>query len=157
MWANVFTLLCVFRSLEAVFMITLPSVEVEKKFKELGASKPYLLQSPNDASSMSTNLTDVEKLLHKQPTEAKNLVDLAESLNLTVLVKALEETGLDNIIDHEGSLICSCEMSIFYVKFFFQQESLLFLPQQMRLSTTSPSGPATSLSRNFSVSMWHVV
>jgi len=33
---------------------------------------------------------------------ARNLVELAESLNLTVLVKALEETGLDNIIDHEG-------------------------------------------------------
>ncbi|EFX70414.1 hypothetical protein DAPPUDRAFT_13889, partial [Daphnia pulex] len=34
--------------------------------------------------------------------EAKNLVDLAESLNLTTLVKALEQTGLDDIIDHEG-------------------------------------------------------
>lgn len=94
--------------MEAVFMITLPSVDVERKFEELGASKPYLMQSPNDASSMSTNLTDIESQLHKQPTEAKNLVDLAESLNLTTLVKALEETGLDNIIDHEGSSIFSC-------------------------------------------------
>nr|AAP69998.2 embryo cathepsin L-associated protein [Artemia franciscana] len=34
--------------------------------------------------------------------EAKNLVDLAESLGLSILVKALEETGMDNVIDHEG-------------------------------------------------------
>lgn len=105
MWAKIVTLLCVLHSMEAVFMITLPSVEVEKKLEELGKRKPYLMQSPNDASSTSKNLTNVESELHRQPTEAKNLVDLAESLNLTTLVKALEQTGLDNIIDHEGTNI----------------------------------------------------
>lgn len=38
----------------------------------------------------------------RKASDAKNLVDLAESLNLTILVKALEETGLDSVIDHEG-------------------------------------------------------
>jgi hypothetical protein len=102
MWAKVVTLLCVLHSMEAVFMITLPSVEVEKKIEELGKRKPYLMLSPNDASSTPKNLTNIEGELHRQPTEAKNLVDLAESLNLTTLVKALEQTGLDDIIDHEG-------------------------------------------------------
>lgn len=103
MWANVVTLFFILRSIEAVFMITLPTVEVEKKFENLEERKPYLMQSPNDASSMSFKYSNVEEELHGQPTEAKNLVDLAASLNLTVLVKALEETGLDNIIDHEGN------------------------------------------------------
>lgn len=88
-------------------MITLPSVEIEKKFSSLERQKPYLMNSPNDAPSMPVKFHDVEEKLHSQPTEAKNLVDLAASLNLTVLVKALEETGLDNIIDHEGILMLS--------------------------------------------------
>ncbi|XP_032795383.2 transforming growth factor-beta-induced protein ig-h3 [Daphnia magna] len=102
MLTEIVTLLCILHSMEAVFMITLPSVEVEKKLEELGKRKPYLMQSPNHASSTLKNLTNVERELHGQPNEAKNLVDLAESLNLTTLVKALEQTGLDDIIDHEG-------------------------------------------------------
>lgn len=61
------------------------------------------MHSPNDAPL--THVSDIEKELHGKPTDAKNLVELAESLNLTVLVKALEETGLDNTIDHEGITI----------------------------------------------------
>lgn len=109
MLTEIVTLLCILHSMEAVFMITLPSVEVEKKLEELGKRKPYLMQSPNHASSTLKNLTNVERELHGQPNEAKNLVDLAESLNLTTLVKALEQTGLDDIIDHEGTnIFLSC-------------------------------------------------
>jgi len=93
-------LFCVLQCIEAS-LITLPSVEVEKSLDKIAAEKPYLMMSPNDASVSSEVMENIEGSLHKIG-EAKNLVDLAESLNLTTLVKALEETGLDNIIDHEG-------------------------------------------------------
>ena len=99
MWRKVIALLCVAVSIEAVAMISLPSSQVEEAITKLGKSKPYLLKSPNDAASSMGN---IEKDLHGTAGEAKNLVDLALSLNLTTFVKALEETGLDNIIDHEG-------------------------------------------------------
>lgn len=102
MWVKILTVLLAFHSIEAIFMLTLPTTDVEAEFKRLGEEKPYLMKSPNDASLSAVALVDVEKDLHQQPQDAKNLVDLAASLNLTVLVKALEETGLDQIIDHEG-------------------------------------------------------
>jgi transforming growth factor-beta-induced protein len=82
-------------------LITLPSVEIDEAFDKIAAEKPYLMLSPNDASVSAEVMDNIEGSLHKIG-EAKNLVDLAASLNLTTLVKALEETGLDNIIDHEG-------------------------------------------------------
>jgi transforming growth factor-beta-induced protein len=96
--------LCALSSISAISLITLPSVEVDFIHDKLAAEKPYVLLSPNDASLTSMSLNDLEKQHHGQPKlqDAKNLVDLAESLNLTTLVKALEETGLDQTIDHEG-------------------------------------------------------
>jgi len=99
-------LLCAsfFNAISAVSMITLPSAEVDKIHKKLVSEKPYVLLTPNDATLESLSFVDIEKHHHGEVKHdgAKNLVELAESLNLTVLVKALEETGLDNIIDHEG-------------------------------------------------------
>lgn len=95
MLMKLLALLFVAVSIEAVAMISLSSSQFEETIAELSKKKPYLLKSPNDAS-----VVDMEKNLHGK--EAKNLVDLALSLNLTTLVSALEETGLDNIIDHEG-------------------------------------------------------
>lgn len=98
MLLKLISLLFIAASIEAVAMISLPSLPFEETLAELSKTKPYLFKSPNDAASSVSN---VEMSLHG--TEAKNLVDLALSLNLTTLVKALEETGLDNIIDHEGN------------------------------------------------------
>jgi len=111
MWTKILTLFLVLHSIEAIFMLTLPSDEVEAEFERLAEEKPYLMKSPNDASLSSMAIVDLERYQHhqqSQPKDAKNLVDLAASLNLTVLVKALEETGLDQIIDHEGNfLLCN--------------------------------------------------
>jgi len=85
-------------------MITLPSAEVDKIHEKLALEKPYVMLTPNDATVESLSFVGIEKDHHGDVklNGARNLVELAESLNLTVLVKALEETGLDNIIDHEG-------------------------------------------------------
>lgn len=107
MWNQFFLCASLFVSINAVSMITLPSAEVDLIHEKLAAEKPYVMLSPNDASLGLTSvpMVDIEKYHHgdvKYNGKQKNLVELAESLNLTVLVKALEETGLDNIIDHEG-------------------------------------------------------
>ena len=91
--------------IDAIFLITLPPAEVTKFHNKLAAKDPHVLLSPNDVTLSSVNLLDLESNYHRRPIaikDAKNLVDLAQSLNLTILVKALEETGLDNVIDHEG-------------------------------------------------------
>jgi len=98
--------------INAVSMITLPSAQVDLIHEKLAAQKPYVMLSPNDASLSSLPLVDIEKYHHgdvklenvdvEPQSGARNLVELAESLNLTILVKALEETHLDQIIDHEG-------------------------------------------------------
>ena len=78
MFIKLFLGICILNSIEAIFLIKLPTEEVDKIHGKLAAEKPHVLLSPNDA---------------------------AQSLNLTILVKALEETGLDNIIDHEGNIL----------------------------------------------------
>lgn len=112
---KIFAILCALQCARAA-LFSLPSADVEKVLEKLQTEKPYLKKSPNDASLLG--LTNVEGGLHgKKIEDAKNLVDLAQSLNLTILVKALEETGMDNIIDHEGKVSCviaykvSCVMS----------------------------------------------
>merc|ERR1711928_8472 len=99
-------LLCVYfiNTINAVSMITLPSDEVDKIHEKLALEKPYAFLTPNDATVESLSFVGIERHHHGdiKLNGARNLVELAESLNLTVLVKALEETGLDNIIDHEG-------------------------------------------------------
>lgn len=115
-------------------LITLPSAEVDEFFDKVAAEKPYLMKSPNDAAyASSSGLIGLEGTLHGGAVnieEAKNLVDLAESLNLTTLVKALEETGLDNIIDHEGNAMS--RTSLFYYGFMifkiFSGHFTLFAP-----------------------------
>ena len=116
-------------------MLTLPSDEVEAEFERLAETKPYLMKSPNDASLSSMAIVDLERDQHRQqpqPKEAKNLVDLAASLNLTVLVKALEETGLDQIIDHEGIdcfVFASLHNSYYIISFmYFSGKFTLFAP-----------------------------
>jgi len=104
MFIKLFLGICILNSIEAIFLIKLPTEEVDKIHGKLAAEKPHVLLSPNDAAQSPLNLESIENSHHGHVAalEAKNLVDLAESLNLTILVKALEETGLDNIIDHEG-------------------------------------------------------
>ena len=104
MWFKLIFGLCVVISIDAISMITLPTIEVDKAQDKIAAEKPYVMLSPDDPSLKSIPMYDIEKSHHGhiKVEDAKNLVDLAESLNLTTLVKALEETGLDNIIDHEG-------------------------------------------------------
>jgi hypothetical protein len=87
MWTKILTLFLVLHSIEAIFMLTLPSDEVEAEFERLAETKPYLMKSPNDASLSAMAIVDLERDQHRQqpqPKEAKNLVDLAASLNLTV-------------------------------------------------------------------------
>lgn len=131
MLMKLLALLFVAVSIEAVAMISLSSSQFEETIAELSKKKPYLLKSPNDAS-----VVDMEKNLHGK--EAKNLVDLALSLNLTTLVSALEETGLDNIIDHEGN--SSANVVVIDNIIFISQASSLCLLQPMRHSRTSRSG-----------------
>ena len=107
MFIKLFLGICILNSIEAIFLIKLPTEEVDKIHGKLAAEKPHVLLSPNDAAQSPLNLESIENSHHGNVAalDAKNLVDLAESLNLTILVKALEETGLDNIIDHEGNIL----------------------------------------------------
>ena len=41
-------------------------------------------------------------IVHRR--DRMNLLDLAQSLNLTIFVEAMEKTHLDNTIDHEGEI-----------------------------------------------------
>lgn len=88
-------------SVDAIFLFSLPRNEVDLIHANLSVREPSLMKSPNDVDQIAS--IDLEKDHHYIVESAQNLVDLAKSLNLTVLVSALEETGLDNIIDHEGT------------------------------------------------------
>ena len=99
MMLKIFALFCVLQYVSCS-LIQLPSADVEKFFDKLATEKPSLMKAANDASLVG--MSNIEGGLHRKIEDAKNLVDLAQSLNLTILVKALEETGMDNIIDHEG-------------------------------------------------------
>jgi len=97
---KLFSLIFLLKSIDAIFLTTLPSAEVDKFHQKLFIEKPHARLPP---SELKLKIVNLEQGHHgRKASDAKNLVDLAESLNLTILVKALEETGLDSVIDHEG-------------------------------------------------------
>ena len=48
MWAKILTVLLAIHSIEAIFMLTLPSTEVEAEFDRLAKEKPYLMKVFNN-------------------------------------------------------------------------------------------------------------